>query len=84
MVKKLKIIAKKVAKKTTFLVKKTGKQAGQVIKSAKKEWKREKPRRDEYTGELKVAIKELFKNGVRVGGDVIKTIKKDIGEINNN
>ena len=95
----MKVIAKSVAKKTGTFMKKAGKKAntegGKIVKAFKKEWKREKPEREEYKKKIiKTANKagargmELFKEGVKnsikIGGDVAETIRKDINEIRSN
>lgn len=83
MIKKIKSITKSVKKKTVVFIKKANKQVGRVAKSVQKEYIKEKPKRKKYKEEVKVAVSELFKNGIKVGSDIVKTIEKDISEINN-
>jgi len=77
--KKIKSVAKKVSKKTGVFMKKAGKKAGKMAKTLQKEWKKEQPEREEL---MRVANKAL-EHGIKIGGDVFETIKKDINEINN-
>ena len=61
MANKLKSVAKKVLKKVVL-----------VSKSAKKEWKKAKPRRKSYGNELKGAVDINIKKGVRLLNNLIK------------
>ena len=65
------------------MVKKIKTIAKKVVKKTGLLWKKEQPRCEKYKGELEGAINKMFKNGAKIGGDVVKTIKKDIKEINN-
>ncbi len=56
---------------------------GKTAKSVQKEWKAEKPKRIKLKRELSATASKMFRNGFRIGEDVIKVIKKDIKEINN-
>ncbi len=91
----MKVIASGVMKKTGVFVKKAEKQSGKMVKALKKEWKRERPQREEYKKKIgKVVnkarvrgmelLKEGVKNSIKIGGDVAHTIKKDIKEIRAN
>ena len=80
--KKIKVVAKNVAKKTRLLISKANIKAGKVVRVIKKEWKKEEPQRKEFEKELKKAVGLAIKNGSKIGADIIKTIKKDISEIN--
>jgi len=75
--KKIKSAAKKVSSKTKVFVKTAEKKAGKIADSFKKEWKKEQPQREE----LMRAGKKALENGLKIGGDVLETIKKDIAEI---
>ena len=70
MNKKIKSVKGSVAKKT-----------GELIKKAKKEWKKERPRREEYKTEIKEATNKILENSVKIGVDVANIIKKDINNI---
>lgn len=77
--KKIKSVAKRVSNKTGVFMKKAGKKAGKMAKILQKEWKKEQPQREE----LIKAANKAFEHGIKIGGDVYETIKKDINEINN-
>ena len=77
--KKIKSVAKKVSNDTGVFIKKAGKKAGKMAKTLQKEWKKEQPEREEL---MKVGKKAL-EHGIKIGGDVFETIKKDMNEINN-
>lgn len=83
MNKKTKSVAKDVMKKTKVLAGKANKKAGQAMKSIQKEWKKEQPHREKYGEELKAAADKIITGGVKIGTDVVNTIKKNIDEINN-
>ena len=72
--KKIKSVAKKVSNKTGVFMKKAGKKAGKMSEALQKEWKKEQPQREE----LMNAANKAFEHGVKIGGDVFETIKKDI------
>jgi len=72
-------VTKKVSNKTGVFMKKAGKKAGKMAKILKKEWKKEQPQREEL---IKVG-KKMLRHGIKIGGDVFETIKKDLNEINN-
>ena len=99
MIKKIKVFAKSVGKKTRTFMKKAGKKAntegGKIIKAVKKEWKKEQPQREEYKKKIietankaearaMKLFKEGIKNSIKIGSDVADTIKKDIKEIRDN
>lgn len=75
--KKIKTIVKGAAKKTGSFIKKTNTKAGEMAKNLKKEWKKEKPQREE----LKKTAGKAFGQGMKIGKDVFETIKKDLNEI---
>lgn len=77
--KKIKSVAKAVSKKTELFMKKTGKKAGKIVKTLQQQWKKEQPEREELMNNANKALEQ----GVKIGGDVFETIKKDINEINN-
>jgi len=77
-VKKIKSVAKKASNKTGVFMKKAGKKAGKISEALQKEWKKEQPQREE----LMKAGKRALEHGIKIGGDVFETIKKDINEIN--
>ena len=76
-------MAKGVMAKARTLVKKADKKAVQAVKSIKKEWEKEQPKREKYGRELKEAANKALKNGAKIGSDIVAVIKKDIKEINN-
>jgi len=82
MNKKIKSVAKGVAKKTKELVKTAKKKGGKAVVSFKKQWKKEQPRREKYGKEVKAAAKKALEGGIKIGSDIVETIKKDIKEIN--
>lgn len=71
-VKKITLATKRAAKKTESFARKAHTEVGKTATAIRKEWKREKPQRDEQ-----------IKNFRKVGGDVVETIKKDMKEIRN-
>lgn len=73
---------KGVTKKARVVAKKVNKQAGQTVKALKTEWKKEQPHRKEYAEELKVAAGQALKDVIKIGSDVVKSVKKDISELN--
>jgi hypothetical protein len=77
--KKIKSVAKKMSNKTGVFMKKAGKKAGKMAKTLQKEWKKEQPQREE----LMNSANKAFEHGIKIGGDIFETIKKDINEINN-
>ena len=81
MTKKIKSAVGNARKKTGLLIKKAKKKGGEVVKSFRKEWKKEQPHREKYGEELKEAARKALEGGVKIGGDVVETIKKDINEI---
>ena len=68
--KKTKSAARSILKKTRSFIGKANKMARKTAGAVQKEWKRERPRREEY-----------MQNARKVGGDVVKTIRRDIAEI---
>ena len=83
MNKKTKLKVRVIAKKTRSLAKKINVKVSKTVKSIKKEWKKEKPRRDDFKKELKVGASKMFDDAIKIGKDVAKVIKKDIRDINN-
>jgi len=81
-IKKTRLSAKGVVKKRESFIGKANKKADKAVKALKKEWKKEQPRREEYKEELKNVVNKVLENGIKIGGDVFETIKKDINEIN--
>jgi hypothetical protein len=77
--KKIKLVAKKVSNETGVFMKKAGKNAGNMAGRLQKEWKKEQPQREE----LMSTANKALEHGIKIGGDVFETIKKDINEINN-
>lgn len=69
-VKKVEAAAKSMAKKAGVFAKKANKEAGKTVRVLQKEWKESQPQRERYIKDFK-----------KVGSDVIRTIKKDVGEI---
>jgi hypothetical protein len=74
------VIVKDVAKRSKILIKNTNIKVDKAIKSIKKVWKAEQPRRDKYKKTIKTKTNKFLKNSIRIGSDVIKTIKKDLGD----
>lgn len=66
-----------MTKKTGSFLKKTSKKAGEIASALEKQWKKEKPQREK----LKKAAAKALKNGIKIGGDIFETIRKDINEI---
>lgn len=77
--KNKKITAGSASKKTKSFIKKAGKGAGKISKTIQKQWKKEQPRREK----LMIAANKALKHGIKIGGDVFETIRKDLNEINN-
>jgi len=75
----MKLVAKKVSNETGIFMKKAGKKASKMARTLQKEWKKEQPQREE----LMKAGKKALEHGIKIGGDIFETIKKDINEINN-
>ena len=69
-VKKIKSAAKSAAKKTGIFLGKAHKNATTAAKALRKEWKKQRPQREQSIKDFK-----------RIGGDVIATIRKDVNEI---
>lgn len=80
--KKTRSVTKGIIKKTELFIGKANKKADKTVKTLKKEWKKEKPQREEYKEKLKNAVNRALEDGIKIGGDVLKTIEKDINEIN--
>ncbi|MDP3988769.1 MAG: hypothetical protein Q8P93_00845 [bacterium] len=64
---------KKIRSATKTIAKKTSKIAGALGK----QWKKEEPQRKK----LKKTANNVLKNSYKISSDVIKTIRKDIGEM---
>ena len=77
--KKIKSVTKSVSKKTGSFIKKTGQKAGKIVKTLQTQWKKEQPEREKLMNTANKALEQ----GIKIGGDVFETIKKDINEINN-
>ena len=91
-IKKIKAITKSVSRKGGVVMKKAKKEAGKVGQAIKKEWKREAPQRARYKKEISAAAQKAgakglamlntgLNHGLKIGGDVYETIRKDINEI---
>ncbi|MFA6227105.1 MAG: hypothetical protein WC631_01315 [Candidatus Paceibacterota bacterium] len=79
--KKIKVAAKNVAKKAKLLVGKANAKTRKAVRSLKKEWKKGRPHRKEYEKELKNAVNLVSKDVIRIGTDVINTIRDDIRKV---
>lgn len=77
--KKIKSAAKKASSKAGAFMKKVGKKAGKMSAALQKQWKKEQPQREEFMN----TVNKVLEHGIKIGGDVFETIKKDINEINN-
>jgi len=68
--KKAKAAARSMLQKTGSLMRKANTVARKTAGAIQKEWKRERPQREEYV-----------RNARKVGGDVVETIRRDMAEI---
>jgi hypothetical protein len=78
-IKKIESVAKGAVIKTKSFMKKTNKKVSNIASTLKEEWEKEQPQREK----LKNAASKVLERGMKISGDVIETIRKDIGEINN-
>lgn len=83
MNKKIRSKVKVTVEKTKALVKKVNVKVIKTTKSLQKKWKTEKPRRENFKKGLKTGANKMFSDGLKIGRDVAKVIRKDIQEINN-
>ncbi len=88
IIKKIRVFAADVARKTGILVKKADKKAGETVQALQKKWKQSAPKREQYKKDIKKAAKkagakgsELLSDGLKIGSDVVHVIKKDISEM---
>lgn len=86
------VLVKGAKKQTGTLIKKVNKEADKIAKAFKKEWKEGEPQREVYKAEIEKAAKKAgvkgmkmakkgLKNSIKIGGDVVEVIRKDIKEI---
>jgi hypothetical protein len=76
-IKKIKSVTKGMTKKTELFLKRTSKEASGIAGTIEKQWKKERPQREK----LKKVAQKALANGIKISGDVFKTIRKDIYEI---
>lgn len=74
---KIRSATKKTARKTQTFMKKINKKATDISSTLKKQWDKEQPQREE----LKKSINKTLEDGIKIGGNVFKTIRKDVNEI---
>ncbi len=97
-IKKIKSVAKLTVEKTKVFMentgKKVGKEAGKMAKALQKRWDKAEPGREKYKKEVKIAAKKAgargmellksgLKNSMKIGGDIVDVIKKDVKEMSN-
>lgn len=75
--RKIKSTTQKVSRKTKVLVKTAGAKASEMTKNLQQEWKKEQPQRDALARSARAALGR----GIKIGGDVYKTIANDVREI---
>ena len=77
IIKKIESATKDMTEKTGSFLKKTSNKAREIAGTLEKQWEKEQPQREKFK---KVAGKAL-EAGVKISGDVLETIRKDIDEI---
>jgi hypothetical protein len=76
--KKIKLTTKSVVKGTKSFVKKASNKAAEMKNTLQKQWKKEQPQREELMTNANKALEQ----GIKIGGDIFETIKKDMKAIN--
>lgn len=90
--KKAGVLLERAGKQTGILVKRVNTKTGKLVKELKKEWKASEPQREIYKKELETVTKKAgvkgkkmlkagIKNSIKIGGDVVDVIRKDIKEM---
>ena len=81
--KRRKSVAGGVVKKTRSFIGRVNKKVDMAAKAFRKDWKKGQPKREKYKEELRNTVNKVLENSIKISGDVFKTIKKDLKEINN-